>query len=306
MKPPSRFGDRVFAGFTLLMAVTVVFLIGMVGWQLWIGSRQSIRTFGLHFLVSTDWDPSNDVYGALPFIYGTLVSSLLALLIAVPLSVATAIYLSELAPLWLRQPITSLIEMLAAIPSVILGLWGIFVMVPWLRENIMPFLRHYLGWCPLFRGTINGDCMLAGGTIIAIMIIPIITSVSREILVSVPDLQREAAYALGATRWEVTRIAVLTYAKRGVFGAIILGLGRALGETMAVTMVIGNTPQISASLFAPGYTLASVIASEFREASDLQLDSLFEIGLVLFLVTILVNLLAQVILKTFAGATVKQ
>jgi len=306
MKPPSRLGDQVFATFTLLMALTVLVLICVVGWQLWAGARLSIQKFGVHFLVSSDWDPGNDVYGALPFIYGTLVSSLLALLIAVPLSVATAIYLTELAPRWLRQPIISLIEMLAAIPSVILGLWGIFVMVPWLRVYIMPGLQHYLGWCPLFQGSTNGPCMLAGGMIIAIMIIPIITSVSREILVSVPDLQREAAYALGATRWEVTRIAVLSYAKRGIFGAIILGLGRALGETMAVTMVIGNTPQIAASLLAPGYTLASVIANEFSEASDICVQSLFEIGLVLFVVTILVNLLAQLVLKTFAGATVKQ
>ena len=306
MKPPSRMGDWIFSGFTFLMAFTAVVLICVVGWQLWSGARASIQTFGFHFLVSTDWDPVNDSYGALPFIYGTLVSSLLAMVIAVPLSVATAIYLTELAPLWLRQPVISLIEMLAAIPSVILGLWGIFVMVPWLRVSAFPVLRHYLGWCPLFHGVIYGSCMLAGGTIIAIMIIPIITSVSREILVSVPNLQREAAYALGATRWEVTRIAVLSYAKRGIFGAVTLGLGRALGETMAVTMVIGNKAQIAASLFQPGYTLASVIASEFREASDLQQASLFEIGLVLFVVTILVNLIAQVILKTFAGATVKQ
>jgi phosphate transport system permease protein len=320
MKPPSRLGDWIFSAFTFLMAFTVLLLICLVGWQLWIGSRPSIQTFGLHFFVSSDWDPGNDIYGALPFIYGTLVSSLLALVIAVPLSVATAIYLTELAPLWLRQPVISLIEMLAAIPSVILGLWGIFVMIPWLRglwsffltdpflrATVVPILSHTLGKCPLFKGSINGDCMLAGGMIIAIMIVPIITSVSREILVSVPDLQREAAYALGATRWEVTRIAVLSYAKRGIFGAIILGLGRALGETMAVTMVIGNTPQIVASLFAPGYTLASVIANEFAEAtSDLGTHALFEIGLVLFIVTILVNLLAQIVLKTFAGATVKQ
>jgi phosphate transport system permease protein len=291
----------------MLMAATVVFLIVLVGWQLWSGSRMSIQKFGFHFLASSDWDPVNDEYGALPFIFGTLVSSAIALIIAVPLSVATAIYLTELAPLWLRQPVVTLIEMLAAIPSVILGLWGIFVMVPWLRTDVMPILQHYFAWCPLFQGTIYGPCMLAGGMIIAIMIIPIITSVSREILISVPQLQREAAYALGATRWEVTRIAVLSYAKRGIFGAVILGLGRALGETMAVTMVIGNTPQLSASLFAPGYTLASVIANEFAEANDdLYLQSLFEIGLVLFCVTIVVNLLAQLILKTFAGATVKQ
>jgi phosphate transport system permease protein len=300
-------GDRLFAGFTFLMAASVLLLIWIVGWQLWAGSRGSIHAFGWHFLVSSDWDPGNDVYGALPFIYGTLASSLLALLIAVPLSVATAIYLTELAPRWLRQPIVSLIEMLAAIPSVILGLWGLLVMVPWMRVHFFPVLQHWLGWTGLFAGPIIGPCMLAGGIIIAIMIIPIITSVSREILISVPDLQREAAYALGATRWEVTRIAVLSYAKRGIFGAVILGLGRALGETMAVTLVIGQTPQIAKSLFAPGYTLASVIANEFAETtSDLYVQALFEIGLVLFVVTILVNLLAQLILKTFAGSTVKQ
>jgi phosphate transport system permease protein len=186
--------------------------------------------------------------------------------------------------------------MLAAIPSVILGLWGIFVLVPWLRVEVLPVLRHYLGWCPLFQGTIYGPCMLAGGMIIAIMIIPIITSVSREILVSVPHLQREAAYALGATRWEVTRIAVLSYAKRGIFGAIILGLGRALGETMAVTMVIGNTPEINRSLLATGSSMAAVIASEFAEAtSNLHRSALIEIGLALFLVTIIVNGFAQVL-----------
>src|SRR5436309_476588 len=214
-------------------------------------------------------------------------------------SSATAVYLTELAPLWIRQPLVSLIEMLAAIPSVILGLWGIFVMIPWLRDYPFPLLKRLFGWTPFFSGPIYGTSMLAGGIIIAIMILPIITSVSREILRSVPDLQREAAYALGATRWEVTRIAVLSYARNGLFGAVILGLGRALGETMAVTMVIGNTPQIAASLFKPGYTLASVIANEFTEATrDIYLQALFEIGLVLFGVTILVNLIAQLLLKT--------
>ena len=237
----------------------------------------------------------------MPFIYGTLVSSLIALLIAVPLSIATAAYLTELAPLWIRQPLVSLIEMLAAIPSVILGLWGIFVMIPWLRDYPFPFLKRFFGWTPFFSGPIYGPSMLAGGIIIAIMILPIITSVSREILRSVPDLQREAAYALGATRWEATRIAVLSYAKKGLFGAVILGLGRALGETMAVTMVIGNTPQIAASLFKPGYTLASVLANEFTEATtDMYLQALFEIGLVLLGITILVNLLAQLLLRTIA------
>jgi phosphate transport system permease protein len=189
--------------------------------------------------------------------------------------------------------------MLAAIPSVILGLWGIFVMIPWLRDYPFPWLKRLFGWTPLFHGPIYGVSMLAGGIIIAIMILPIVTSVSREILRSVPNLQREAAYALGATRWEVTRIAVLSYARKGLFGAVILGLGRALGETMAVTMVIGNTPQIVASLFAPGYTLASVIANEFTEATtDVYLQALFEIGLVLFGITILANLIAQLLLKT--------
>jgi phosphate transport system permease protein len=304
MAPPSRFADKAFEWLTLAMALAVVVLVFLVGWQLARGSELSIKKFGFSFLTSSTWDPVAEHFGALPFIYGTLVSSLIALLIAVPLSIATAVYLTELAPLWIRQPLTSLIEMLAAIPSVILGLWGIFVMIPWLRDYPFPFLKKYFAWTGLFTGPIYGICMLAGGIIIAIMILPIITSVSREILRSVPDLQREAAYALGATRWEVTRIAVLSYAKRGLFGAIILGLGRALGETMAVTMVIGNTPQIAASLLKPGYTLASVIANEFTEATtDLYLGTLFEIGLVLFGITILANLVGQFILRTLKNST---
>jgi phosphate transport system permease protein len=299
MKPPSRFGDKAFEWLTLGMALVVILLVFLIGWQLARGSSLAIQKFGFRFLTTSTWDPVTEEFGALPFIFGTLVSSFIALLIAVPLSIGTAVYLTELAPLWLRQPIISLIEMLAAIPSVILGLWGIFVMIPWLRDYPFPFLKRTLGWTPFFTGPIYGPSMLAGGIIVAIMILPIITSVSREILRSVPNLQREAAYALGATRWEVTRIAVLSYARKGLFGAVILGLGRALGETMAVTMVIGNTPQIAASLFKPGYTLASVIANEFTEATtDVYLEALFEIGLVLFGVTILVNLLAQLLLKT--------
>jgi phosphate transport system permease protein len=304
MAPPSGIGDKIFKWFTLAMALAVVALVFLVGWQLARGSALSIQKFGFHFLTTSTWDPVAEQFGALPFIFGTAVSSLVALIIAVPLSIATAVYLTELAPIWIRQPIVSLIEMLAAIPSVILGLWGIFVMIPWLRAHPFPLLKHLFGWTPLFDGPIYGVSMLAGGIIIAVMILPIITSVSREILRSVPNLQREAAYALGATRWEVTRIAVLSYAKKGLFGAVILGLGRALGETMAVTMVIGNTPQIRASLFAPGYTLASVIANEFTEAtSDLYLQALFEIGLVLFGITILANLLAQLLLKTMGTMT---
>ena len=302
----SRFGDRAFQWLTLLMALSVFVLIGLIGHELAQGSRLALQKFGWHFLVGNDWDPVNEQFGALPFIFGTLVSSLIALAIAVPISIATAVYLTELAPLWLRQPLVMFIELLAAVPSVILGLWGIFVMVPWLREYLFPWLQKTLGFLPLFQGPIYGVSMLAGGIIVAIMIIPIVTSVSREILRSVPGLQREAAYALGATRWEVTRIAVLSYAKKGLFGAVILGLGRALGETMAVTMVIGNSPQIVKSLFAPGYTLASVVANEFTEATtDTYLSALFEIGLVLLGVTVLVNALAQLLLKTFAGPGVK-
>jgi phosphate transport system permease protein len=304
LEPPSRLGDRLFKWLTLTMGLSVIALMVLVGLTLYKDSRLAIRAFGWHFLITSTWDPVHDVYGALPFIYGTVVSSVLALLIAVPLGIATAAYLTELAPLRLRQPIISVIEMLAAVPSVIFGLWGIFVLIPWLRIHLFPRLQEYFGFLPLFQGSIYGVSMLAAGIIIAIMILPIITSVSREILRSVPDLQREAAYALGATRWEVTRIAVLSYAKRGLFGAVVLGLGRALGETMAVTMVIGNRPAIAASLFAPGHTLASVIANEFSEATtDLYLSALFEIGLVLFGVTIITNILARLLIYTTAGST---
>jgi phosphate transport system permease protein len=306
MKNTGQFGDRAFKWLTLSMALSIFVLIALIGYELAANSRLSLQKFGWHFLVTNDWDPVNEVFGAVPFIYGTLVSSAIALIIAVPISIATAVYITELAPLWLRQPLITFIELLAAVPSVILGLWGIFVMIPFLSATVFPWLQKWFGFLPFFKGPILGSSMLAGGIIVAIMIIPIITSVSREILRSVPGLQREAAYALGATRWEVTRIAVLSYAKKGLFGAVILGLGRALGETMAVTMVIGNTPQIVPSLFAPGYTLASVIANEFTEATgDTYLSALFELGLVLLGVTVIVNIIAQMLLKTFAGPSVK-
>lgn len=299
---PSKFGDRWFRWLCIVAAVFVVVLIFLILWQLVHGSRISLGKFGCSFIRTSAWDPVKENFGALPFIYGTVVSSIIALIIAFPLSVGTALFLTEIAPVRIRQPIISLIEMLAAIPSVILGLWGIFVLVPFLRADIFPFLQKYLGFLPLFQGPIYGVSMLAGGIIIAIMIIPIMTSVSREILRSVPDLQREAAYGLGATKWEVTRIAVLSYAKKGLFGAAILGLGRALGETMAVTMVIGNRPEVSASLLAPGYTLASVIANEFAEATtDVYVNTLFEIGLVLFAVTLIVNMIAQLVIRAIAG-----
>ena len=297
--PPSRFADRAFYGVTLLSALVIGLLFVLVAWMLWQGAHLSIEKFGWRFLVTSTWDPVAEQFGALPFIYGTLVSSLIALLIAVPLSIGAAIYLTDLAPLWLRQPLASLIEMLAAVPSVIWGLWGVFVMVPWLRDHLFPLLKKYLGFLSLFQGPIYGVSMLAGGIVIAIMILPIVTSVSREILRAVPDLQREAAYGLGATRWEVTRIAVLSYARRGLLGAVVLGLGRAVGETMAVTMVIGNRPEIAKSLFAPGYSLASVVANEFTEATtDIYLNALFELGLVLMGLTIIVNILALILIRS--------
>jgi phosphate transport system permease protein len=298
-----RWPDISFRWLALLAAVTIGVLIVLVGWELYRGSRMAIAQFGPNFLASSTWDPVADQYGAWPFIYGTLVSSAIALVIAVPLGVATALYLTELAPVRIRQPVIMVVEMLAAVPSVIYGLWGIFVLIPWLRDHLFVWLKDSFGYLPLFQGPIYGVSMLAAGIVVAIMILPIITSVSREILRSVPNLQREAAYALGATHWEVMRIAVLSYAKRGLFGASVLGLGRALGETMAVTMVIGNRPEVSLSLFAPGYTLASVIANEFTEATtDLYLSSLFELGLVLLAVTILVNVIAQLMLRSLAGS----
>ncbi len=301
--PGSRGPDIAFKWVAVFAAAMIVVLIVMVGWELYYGSRLAIAKYGAGFLWSSEWDPVLEKFGALPFIFGTLVSSLISLLIAVPLGVATALFLTELAPLKVRQPIIIAIEMLAAVPSVIFGLWGMFVLIPWLRDSLFVWLKKSLGFLPLFQGPIYGVSMLAAGIIIAIMILPIVTSISREILRSVPNLQREAAYALGATRWEVLKIAVLSYARRGLFGAAVLGLGRALGETMAVTMVIGNRPQISASLFAPGYTLASVVANEFTEATtDLYQSALFEIGLVLFAVAILVNAAAQLMLKSMTGS----
>jgi phosphate transport system permease protein len=278
-------GDRVYAALVLASVWLVLLLAaGLVAALIW-ESWEAIRTFGFRFLATSEWDPVAGEFGALPFIYGTLVSSALALLIAVPLSLGAAIFLAELAPSWIRPPISFLIEMLAAVPSVVYGLWGIFVLVPWLRDWVQPILGRTLGFLPLFQGPPYGIGMLAAGMILSIMVVPYITSVSREILLAVPGSQREAALGLGATRWEATRMAVLRYGRSGLIGAILLGLGRALGETMAVTMVIGNRPEIAASLFAPGYTMASVLANEFTEAtSDLYVSALVEIGLARLLV----------------------
>ena len=296
-------GDRLYRALILasvwVVLILAVGLAAALSWESW----PAIRAFGLRFLVTSHWDPVAGEFGALPFIYGTLVSSVLARLIATPIALGIAIFISELSPRFLRQPLTYLTELLAAIPSIVYGLWGIFVLVPWLRDWVQPPLGRALGFLPLFQGPPYGIGMLAAGLILAIMVVPYITSVSREVLLAVPGSQREAALGLGATRWETTRIAVLRYGRSGLIGAILLGLGRALGETMAVTMVIGNRPEIAASLFAPGYTMASVLANEFTEAtSDLYVSALVEIGLLLLVVTVLVNGPARVLVWTVGAA----
>ena len=266
-------------------------------YELWSGSRLAIAEFGLGFVTSNVWDPIAEEFGALPLIFGTLVSSALALIIAVPLSLGVSIYLTEFAPMWLRQPVAFLIGLLAAIPSVVYGLWGIFVLIPVLRAHVFPLLQDTLGFLPFFRGPIYGPSMLAAGIILAIMVMPYIMSVAREVLLAVPNSQREAALALGATRWEAVTSAVIPYARSGILGAVILGLGRALGETMAVTMVIGNRHEIAASLFAPGYTMAAVIANEFSEAAaDMHFSALTYVALTLFVVTVIVNAAARLLI----------
>jgi phosphate transport system permease protein len=292
----ANWGDWIFRMMTAFFAAGVIFTLLAMAVEMTDTSSLSISEFGLGFITGTDWDPVRDSFGALPFIYGTIVSSLLALLISVPVSLGVAIFLSELAPAWLRGPVGFLVELLAAVPSVVYGLWGIFALAPFLRDVVEPFLGEKLGFLPLFQGPHQGFGMLAGGIILAIMITPTVSSVSREVLRAVPASLREAAFALGATRWEAVRMAVLPYARSGIFGAVILGLGRALGETMAITMVIGNRAEISTSLFAPSYTMASVIANEFTEATgELYLSALAEIGLLLFVVTVLLNIVARLL-----------
>lgn len=289
-------GDRLFKGVVTVLALVILVLVFGIFLGLLETSWPAINHFGLSFLWGTTWDPVFQEFGALPFVYGTIVSSILALLIGGPISLGAAVFLAELAPQWLRNPLSFLVELLAAIPSVVYGLWGIFVMVPWIRTTVQPFLSGTLGFLPLFSGPAYGFGLMAGGMILAIMIIPTITAVSRDVMRAVPDTQREAMLALGATRWETIRTAVIPYASSGIFGATILGLGRALGETMAITMVIGNRPDISASLFAPAYTMSAVIANEFTEATyDLYLSVLVEIGLVLFIVTLLLNAVARLL-----------
>lgn len=295
LSPTGNTGDAIFRVLMLGVALLMVTIVVAMVIALTSDSLMSIRQFGFGFLKSQRWDPIKGEFGALPFIYGTITSSLIALLISVPFSLGIAIFLVEQAPHWLARPVGFLVELLAAIPSVVYGLWGIFVLAPFLRNYIQPALASVLGWLPLFKGQITGIGLLTGGIILAIMVTPIISAVVRDVLSAVPGSQREAALALGATKWEMIRV-VLVNGAPGIAGAVILGLGRALGETMAVTMVIGNRPQISASLFDPSYTIASAIANEFTEATgDLYLSSLVELGLILFLVTFVVNGIARVL-----------
>jgi phosphate transport system permease protein len=292
----SVWADNTFRTIVVLCALAVLTIVGLIVLELYSQSHLSISKFGWKFLTRQIWDPVAEDFGALPAIYGTLVSSLVALIIAVPLSVGTALFLTEICPRRVRGVLSLLVELLAAIPSVIYGLWGVFVMAPFLRHYVQPFLAKYFGWTGLFTGPKYGIGMLAAGIILAIMILPIISSITREVVTAVPRQQREAALALGATKWEMLRVAVLRNARGGILGAIILGLGRALGETMAVTMVIGNRPEIAKSLFAPGYTLASVVANEFAEAvGNIYLSALMEMALILFALTLVVNALASLL-----------
>ena len=289
-----RLVDSSFAAVMLLCACSIFVIVLFIFVILILRSQLSLAAFGWKFFTHSAWDPVAGDFGALPFIYGTLVTSILALIIAVPLALGVAIFLTELCPRPLRAPISFLTELLAAIPSVVYGLWAVFVLVPLMRDVIGPFLVKVLGWTGLFEGPNFGVGILTASIILSIMILPIISSLTRDIMTAVPNSQREAVLALGATKWEMIRIGVLRNSRIGIVGAIMLGLGRALGETMAVTMVIGNHPEISKSLFAPGYTLASVIANEFSEATtNLYLSALIQIGLALFLVTIVVNAIAR-------------
>jgi phosphate transport system permease protein len=291
-----RSGDQIAYTITFLAAATVILITALLVFELFRNSEQARHTFGWGFLTSQAWDPVTPKLGAAAFIYGTLVTSGIALLIGVPLGVGAAIFLAELAPPGLSSALTFLIELLAAVPSVIFGLLGFLVLVPILQQ-VEPGLRAVLGWSPLFQGPFYGVSMLAAGIVLAIMIIPFIISISREVILAVPGDQREAALALGATRWETTWDVVVPYAKTGIYGSIFLALARSLGETMAVTMVIGNQAKINTSLFAPGYTIAAVIANEFAEASPgtVYISALFELALVLFALTIVINAVARLL-----------
>jgi len=299
-----RVVDGIFGSAMFLAAISIFAIVVLIIFTLIHGSQLSIHAFGWKFFVKEIWDPVNGDFGAWTFIYGTVVSSLLALAMAVPLAIGVAVFLTEMCPKPLRTPISFLTELLAAIPSVVYGLWALFILVPIMRDRVGPFLTKTLGWTGFFGGDNFGIGMLTASVILAIMILPIISSITRDVMLAVPQNQREGMLALGATRWEMIRTGVLRNARIGIVGAVILGLGRALGETMAVTMVIGNRPQIVKSLFAPGYTLASVVANEFTEATDdTYVSALVEIGLALFLVTIVVNAIARMLVWAVTRGT---
>ncbi|TDA68734.1 MAG: phosphate ABC transporter permease subunit PstC [Clostridia bacterium] len=288
------------------MVVAILFLAGLMVLQLLVASIPAMQALGWHFLVGMDWDPVHEHFGALPFIYGTLASSLLALILAAPLGIGVAIFLAELAPPWFRAPVSFMVELLAAIPSVVYGVWGLFVMAPWLRNMVQPWLSEHLGFLPFFQGPGFGVGILAAGLILAIMVVPTITAVSRDVLMAVPNHQREAMLALGATKWETTWKAVIPYGRSGIVGAIILALGRALGETMAATMVIGNSLDISISLFAPANTMASIIANSYAEATyGLHAAALIEIALILFVITLILNIVARLLVRRVAIGPVR-
>lgn len=290
-------GDKIFYGVLRLVSWLSVGLLFLMVASIFDMSYLALEEFGLKFVTINDWNPSKQIFGALPFIYGTLMSSLLALVLAVPVSVGMALYVNEIAPKKIARMLSFFVEMLAAIPSIVYGLWGLFVLAPVLKKYVQPFLQTYFGFIPLFEGPPIGVGMLASGVILAFMITPTISTICREVFASVPDIIREAAYGLGATRWEMLKLAVLRASLPGILAAIILGLGRALGETMAVTMVIGNVSQIKLSLFEPAQTMASLIANEYAEAeTDLQLSALTAVGLTLFIVSLVVNGLARFII----------
>jgi phosphate transport system permease protein len=296
-----RGGDEVAYLITFAAAASILLVTGLLVLELYINSGASRAKFGLSFLVTKTWDPVAGQYGAWPFIYGTVVTSALALFIGIPLGVGAAIFLAELAPPAISDALTFLIELLAAVPSVIYGLLGIFVLIPILR-TVEPAIRAVLGWTPLFQGPFYGVSLFSAGVVLAVMIIPFIISISREVILAVPADQREAALALGATRWESTWHVVVPYARKGIIGSIFLALARSLGETMAVTMVIGNDPKVKASLFAPGYSIAAVIANEFTEATgELYTSALIELGLVLFALTIVINAMARILVAGTGG-----
>ncbi len=295
-------GDALFHLGTGASAVVLLAFLALVVAIMVSISRDTLARYGVGFLGGSVWDPGHGVFGALPFIFGTLATSALALLFAVPVSLGIAVFASELAPPFVRTPLTYVVELLAAIPSVVYGLWGIYVLVPLMANSVEPWLRSTLGFLPLFQGPVYGYGLLTAGIILAIMIIPTISAVTRESLLAVPQSQREAALSLGATRWETTRLAVLKYARSGFFGAIMLGFARAFGETMAVTMVIGNSNSIPGSLFAPAQTLASLIANNAREALGLELSAVLEIALVLLLLDLIINFFARFMIWRFFGA----